>query len=94
MDDGREPPPASWWARWRTRRSTRRMRWIWGTALMAGFGLWAWQVGEWNDADWINDEPRSGYLALAAITYWPVAVVLWMAAYPSDPRRLPWNDGE
>jgi hypothetical protein len=86
----------TWTERWRARRPTRAMRWVWGAIFLAGFGGWLWLVAEWakhhRHADWVSDNPKPLYGIVAVATYWPVVIGLWHVLYPDDPRALPWDD--
>jgi hypothetical protein len=71
------------------------MRCVWGAILLAGFALWCWAVHDWavaHNHQGLVDGQRPLYFAVAAITFWPTAILLWRLMYPNDDRALPWAD--
>jgi hypothetical protein len=81
---------------WKDRRSTRQSRRVWGAIYIFGWLLWTWGVYLWADShghqDWLRGE-RPIFAAIAALTFWPVAVLSWYLTYPAEPRRMPWDGG-
>lgn len=81
---------------WKDRRSTRQSRRVWGAVYIVGWLLWTWGVYLWADShghqDWLRGE-RPIFAAIAALTFWPFAVLSWYLAYPAEPRRVPWDGG-
>ena len=78
---------------WRHRRSTRVGRWSWGLIYLAGYLLWAWVVHNWATAHHYGallSGPKPLYLGVAAMTYFPLAILSWHVMYPGDPRIFPW----
>lgn len=81
------------WARWKTRRPTRAVRWVASTILLVGFALWVYSWHQWAHArpDLLSGRrPMIDIVAVA--TYWPMAIAAWLAAYPGSGSALPWAD--
>lgn len=80
--------------RWKGRRSTRMSRRIWGASYIVGWLLWTWGAYLWADShghqDWLRGN-RPLFAVVAALTFWPFAVLSWYLAYPADQRRMPWD---
>jgi hypothetical protein len=61
--------------------------------FLGGFGAWTWGVHVWAmhyHHHGLVSGDRPAYLAIAAITYWPVAVGIWLLLFPGDKSALPW----
>jgi hypothetical protein len=57
--------------------------------LIAGYALWCWPVHHWAVVHHHRSllvGPRPMFVAVAALTFWPVAGLLWALVYPSDVR--------
>lgn len=75
------------------RTASRQMRTTVGLGLLVGLAGWvflAHEIAERLGRDDLLRGTRPAYLAVAAATYWPVAMILWWLAFPGDRRALPW----
>jgi hypothetical protein len=81
---------------WKDCRSTRMSRRVWGSAYIVGWVAWTLGAYLWSDShghsEWLKGN-RPTFAVVAALTYWPLAVLSWYLAYPADHRRMPWDDG-
>ncbi|MFY1690596.1 hypothetical protein [Plantactinospora sp. WMMB782] len=80
-------------ARWRGRGPSRPTRVCWSLALLAGYAAWSWAVHDWavdHGHDGLVEGWRPWYLAIAGLTYWPPACLLWWALFRSG-GFAPWQ---
>lgn len=82
---------------WRERRPGGRARRAWGVGFLAGFGLWLFAVHEFFEDRGSQDflaGNKPTFALIAAVTYWPVAMLVWYRLYPGSGRVLPWADDD
>ncbi|MGC5054918.1 hypothetical protein ACLQ2S_26125 [Micromonospora sp. DT48] len=61
----------------------------------AGYAVWTWLVYDWaaeHGHQLLLGGYHPWYLAVAAVTYWPVACSLWWSMY-SKAGPVPWLRG-
>jgi hypothetical protein len=78
--------------RWRRRRPRKAVRVAWSLAFLAGYALWSWALHDWAAAHGYRgllNGWRPWYFAVSAVTYWPMAGLLWWLVYPRS-GLLPW----
>ncbi len=85
---------AAGWSRWRVRRSTRKARWVLGFPYVGSYSaccvaVYAW-AGNNGHVDW-QSGARPLFVAVAAVTFWPLVLAHWRSAYPGDRRDAPWS---
>ncbi|MGV9762839.1 hypothetical protein [Micromonospora tulbaghiae] len=61
--------------------------------FLTGYAIWAWTVHDWAAAhsyqNLLNGY-RPWYFAVAAVTFWPVACLLWWSMFPKAGGLVPW----
>lgn len=93
-DDGQEAGRSGVVAGWRSRTCAPGLRRVWGVAYLLGYVGWSLVIRGWalrhGHESW-TEWPWT-YVVIAALMYWPVAILLWRALYPADPRPWPFGD--
>ena len=84
-------------SRWRGRGPSRSARVCWSLILLGGYAGWTWVIRGWaaergHQFLWAGYRPW--YFAVAALTYWPVACLLWRGMFARAGGLVPWTRGD
>jgi hypothetical protein len=84
------------WTHREGRKPSRTSRAVWAISLMIGWIAWFVLVDGYLAAhghrDWTDVLGTTSWGGLiAAFAYWPVAMIAWRLAFPSDGTWVPWQ---